>query len=133
MGVVNNSAFEGWSVKGSALSPHNDDLFKVQIDELLEPDKQKRFHITRPDATVAAAVSRLTIRALPGKANKSDEEKLMRLLKRLSGARELGLTLGGDESDELNVQARSDASYGIHADAKSHAGLHLALDRGPIM
>ena len=31
------------------------------------------------------------------------------------------------------LQAYSDASYGIHADAKSHTGLYLTLGRGPIL
>ena len=137
-----DDVLEGWDIKGSVLSPHTDDLFKVQIDELLDPDKQKRFHTTvakclylairtRPDIMVA--VSHLTTRVLPGKANKSDEEKIMRLLKYLNGTRELGLMLGGDENNELNLQAYSDASYGIHADAKSHTGLYVTLGRGSIL
>ena len=86
---------------------------------------------TRPD--IMGAVSHLTTRVSSGKANKSDEERLTRLLKYLNGAKELGLMLGGDENNELNLQAYSDASYGIHADAKSHTGLYLTLGRGPIM
>lgn len=136
------NVFEGWEVKGSVQSPHTDDLFKVQIDELLDAEKQKRFHTTvakclylairtRPDIMVA--VSHLTTRVLPGKANKSDEEKMIRLLKYLNGTKDLGIMLGGDENNELNLQAYSDASYGIHADAKSHTGLYVTLGRGPIM
>ena len=37
----------------------------------------------------------------------------MRLLKYLNGTRHLGIVLGGDENNELNLQAYSDASYGI--------------------
>ena len=80
-----------------------------------------------------AAASRLAARASPGEAGESDEAKLKRLLRRLSGARELGLTLGGDEDDELSLQARSDASRGARADAKSRAGLRLTLGRGPTL
>ena len=29
-----DNVFEGWEVTGSVLSPHTEDLFKVQIDEL---------------------------------------------------------------------------------------------------
>ena len=137
-----DNVFEGWEVTGKVMSPHTEDLFKVHVDELLDPDKQKRFHTTvakclylairtRPDIMVA--VSHLTTRVLPGTANKSDEEKLTRLLKYLNGTRELGLMLGGDENNKLNLQAYSDASYGIHADAKSHTGLYLTLGRGPIL
>ena len=70
---------------------------------------------------------------LPDRANKSDEEKLIRLLKYLKGTTDLGMILGGDENNELNLEAFADASYGIHADAKSHTGLYITLGRGPIL
>ena len=78
-------------------------------------------------------MSHLTTRVLPVRSNKSDEEKLIRLLKYLNGTTNLGIKLGGDENNELHLQAYSDASYGIHADAKSHTGLYLTLGRGPIL
>ena len=70
---------------------------------------------------------------LPDRANKSDEEKLIRLLKYLKGTTDLGMVLGGDENNELNLEAFSDASYGVHADAKSHTGLYITLGRGPTL
>ena len=57
----------------------------------------------------------------------------MRVLKYLNGARELGLMLGGDENNEFNFEAYSDAPYGIHANAKSHSGLYLTFGRGPTL
>ena len=134
---------EGWDdLKGTVSTPHTEDLFKVKIDALLSPESQKRFHTTvcqclylstrtRPDIMVA--VNHLTTRVLPDRANKSDEEKLIRLLKYLKGTTDLGMVLGGDENNELNLEAFSDASYGIHADAKSHTGLYITLGRGPIL
>ena len=51
------------------------------------------------------AVNHLTTRVLPDRANKSDEEKLIRLLKYLKGTTDLGMVLGGDENNELNLEA----------------------------
>ena len=133
---------EEWEVKGSVTTPHTDDLFKVKINELLDEQGQKRFHSTvfqclylairtRPDIMVA--IGHLTTRVRKGTANKSDEEKLLRVLKYLKSTRELGIMLGGDENNELVMKSFADASYGLHDDAKSHTGLFMTLGRGPIL
>ena len=51
-------------------------------------------------------------------------------LNRLSGTKQLGLKLNGDEI--VNITTYIDASYGVHQDYKSYTGIVISLGRGPI-
>jgi hypothetical protein len=60
-----------------------------------------------------------------------DESKLTRVLKYLNGTQHLGICLTA--SSPIKVQAFIDASYGVHADGKSHSGLCITIGSGPII
>jgi histone deacetylase 1/2 len=81
----------------------------------------------RPDIllTVSFLVSRVQA------PNKADWKKLVRLLKYLNGTKDMGIVLRPGAT--MQLEAYVDASYGIHADAKSHSALHLAVGSGNIL
>ena len=56
--------------------------------------------------------------------------KLDRIFKYLNGEPDLGLTLTAGQA--LNIFAYVDASYGVHADGKSHSGAVISLAGGPV-
>jgi len=57
--------------------------------------------------------------------------KLERCLKYLNGEPDLGIILRPNPGS-LGINAYVDASYGVHADGKSHSGVMIALGAGPI-
>jgi hypothetical protein len=59
-----------------------------------------------------------------------DMKKLQRVFRYLNGTTELGIILNAGTKPQVN--AYIDASYGVHADFKSHSGLVLSLGSGPI-
>ena len=59
-----------------------------------------------------------------------DWEKLNRLLKYLNKTADLALTLNPDEG--LTVHGYADASFGVHADGKSHTGAVITIGKGAI-
>ena len=74
------------------------------------------------------AVSFLTTRVQS--STDDDLSKLHRVFKYLNSCPDLGITL--EASDPLGIKAYIDASYGIHADGKSHSALVSSLGLGPI-
>ena len=56
--------------------------------------------------------------------------KLDRVLKYLNSTQELGIVI--EPSEGLQIVAYVDASYGVHADYKSHTGAVVSLGRGPV-
>ena len=72
------------------------------------------------------SVSFLATRVLH--ATERDELKLTRTLKYLQATAQLGLTL--EVSDKISVFGYVDASYGVHADCKSHSGAAVTLGKG---
>ena len=42
------------------------------------------------------------------------------------------ITLEGDINNNIRIFVYADASYGVDMDGKSHTGLLITLDRGPI-
>ena len=122
-------------VQGRASSPAGEDLFDIGDSPLLCSDKRERFHSmvakllylakrVRPDLLVS--VSFLATRVLH--ATERDELKLTRTLKYLQATAQLGLTL--EVSDKISVFGYVDASYGVHADCKSHSGAAVTLGKG---
>ena len=83
----------------------------------------------RPDILVA--VSFLTTRVLS--PTEQDTKKLIRLLRYLNHTRDMGLILGGDAEGNFHLSAYVDASFGVHADGKSHTGMFITLGRGIIL
>eukprot|EP01036_Dinobryon_divergens_P034084 gene34084-44039_t len=81
---------------------------------------------TRPDilTTVAFLATRVS------KSTDEDWSKLERLLKYINHSRDLCLTLQAGE--KLCVEAYIDASFAVHADAKSHSGVSITLGGGTI-
>jgi hypothetical protein len=64
-------------------------------------------------------------------ANEEDERKLNRAMQYLNSTRTVGMCLG--VSEPLQVTAYIDASYGVHADGKSHSGAVITLGQGPVL
>ena len=118
-----------WSeIEGTAASPAANHLFDVRDAEKLSKDKAELFHSTtakllylskrvRPD--IILAVSFLTTRVQA--PNIDDWNKLQRVLKYLNGTQEMGIILRPNNNSKY--EAYIDASYGIHADGKSHSGM----------
>jgi len=83
----------------------------------------------RPDILVATIF--LTTRV--GVATVEDLLKLKRLVRYLIGTSSLGLNLGGNDNGEVQLIVYPDASYGVHANGKSHSGICITLGRGVVL
>ena len=121
-------------------TPASEDLFVLdETSPELSKDAKEHFHSltakllylskrTRPDILVA--ISFLTSRVLV--ATEQDGIKLTRVLRYLYGTQDLGVTLEAD-SQVYKLYGFIDASYGVHADAKSHTGAVVTMGKGPII
>ena len=128
-----------WSeIEGTVLTPAANHLFETREAEKLPTDKAEFYHSAaakllylskrvRPD--IILAVSFLTTRVQSPDVD--DWSKLQRVLKYLNGTQEMGIVLRPDKSGKH--EAYIDASYGIHADGKSHSGMILTLGLGPLL
>jgi hypothetical protein len=125
-------------VTGSACTPATEYLFDVRNSSPLDTDRKAEFHSlvakvlylakrTRPDLLLATNF--LTTRVQS--PDEDDWSKLQRLLKYLSGSKELGIILRPRESPQLD--AFIDASYGVHGDGKSHSGMFITMGAGPLL
>jgi hypothetical protein len=125
------------AVPGLAKTPATEQLFQIRDSPLLSADAAERFHTltakllylakrSRPD--ILLAVSFLTTRVQC--STEDDLSKLHRVFKYIASCPNLGITL--EASDSSGIKAFIDASYGIHADGKSHSALVSTLGRGPI-
>ncbi|KAL7572191.1 hypothetical protein ACA910_005538 [Epithemia clementina (nom. ined.)] len=126
----------GEDVGGPVATPATKELFdESPTSPPLAPAKQERFHSIvakllyvahrgRPD--LQPTIPYLCTRVAHSTAQ--DWEKLRRLLRYLKGTRKLTLTLGVDQF--LTLQTWVDASYAVHADAKSHTGGATSFGRG---
>ena len=54
------------------------------------------------------------------------------MLKYLKGTAQLGIVLE-PRKNLIDVTAYVDASYGVHADGKSHTGMTISVGRGPVV
>lgn len=127
-----------YGVTGKAKTPALPTLFEIRDSPLLPADKAKMFHRMtamllylpkrcRPD--IAVAVQFLSTRVL--QPTEDDLVKLDRVMQYLNGTRALGICIQPD-SGAINPQAYVDASYGVHADGKSHSGCVITLGKGPV-
>ena len=64
-------------------------------------------------------------------ATEEDQDKLWKGLRYLNSTKSMGIIRLWSTGDK-RIRAYIDASYGIHHDRKSHAGLYLTLGGGPI-
>jgi len=64
-------------------------------------------------------------------ATEEDQDKLRKGLRYLNSTKSMGIIRLWSSGDN-RIRAYIDASYGIHHDRKSHAGLYLTLGGGPI-
>jgi hypothetical protein len=125
-------------ILGMAVTPANDDLFKVNAEsELLTIENKQKFHTrvakllylgkrVRPDILVATVF--LTTRVL--KPTEEDERKLERLIRYVRNTKALGIVL--EPGDVISIIAYIDAAYGVHADYRSHTGAVIGIGLGPI-
>ena len=128
-------------VGSEAKSPADANLFEVDtLSERLPEDQRKHFHRgvaqalylatrVRPDVLVTTIF--LTTKV--GVATEEDLSKLKRLVRYLIGTSHLGLNLGGNENGEVQLIVYPDASYGVHANGKSHSGICITLGRGVVL
>ena len=123
--------------KGIAADPAKSDLFEVQGGSLLDDKEREFFHTltakllylgkrVRPD--ILLAVSFLCKRVQV--ATDMDIIKLRRVAQYIRGTQELGIQLEATHIPE--VISYVDASYGVHADFKSHTGSTMGIGKGPI-
>jgi hypothetical protein len=137
-GYINDLLEFAQHITGVAQTPAGNDLFSVREDSaVLDTADKEFFHSltakllylgkrVRPD--LLTAISYLTKRVLC--PNNDDMKKLHRVIRYLMGTRTMGINLSA--SEQLTVLGYVDASYGVHADMKSHTGTVIGIGRGPI-
>ena len=113
------------------------DLLSERLSEI---DRKHFFHrgvaqslylATRVRPDILASVIFLTTRV--GVASVEDQSKLKRLVRYLMGTSALGLNLGGNDNGEVQLVVYPDASFGVHANGRSHSGICITLGRGAIL
>jgi ribosomal protein L24E len=126
------------SLRQGAATPALANLFDIDPEsEILGNNDKEKFHSlvarllylakrVRPDilTPIAFLATRVT------KPTAEDNVKLSRVVRYLRRTRDLHLTLSADNG--LGVVAYIDASYGPHADGKSHSGSMITLGRGAV-
>jgi hypothetical protein len=123
---------------GSIASPAAEHLFTVRDDaEKLSIDQKELFHTLTAKALYAAKRVRpdilLPISFLSTRVQAPDTDdwsKLQRVLRYLNGCPDIGIVL--ECAEPMQVQAYIDASYGVHADFRSHTGMVISLGSGPV-
>jgi histone deacetylase 1/2 len=125
-------------VHGAIGSPAADHLFTVRDTvAALDPAQKEEFHAlvakalylakrVRPDILLPIAFLSTRVQA----PDLDDYSKLQRVLRYLNGTPELGIVLEG--ATGTVVEAYIDASYGVHADCRSHTGMVITLGGAPV-
>ena len=119
-------------------TPAADNLFKVDGSKPLEKNQAELFHTTvakalflckraRPDVQPTVAFLCTRVR----QPNCGDWKKLLRLMKYLSGTKDMGLRLRADKTNNLKWYA--DAAFAVHPDFKSHTGATLSMGDGAVL
>ena len=131
------------NTKQSVDSPATLNILQTNADsQRLNDTHKEKFHSTvarllyvakrtRPD--ILFAVNYLCTRVL--NPTMEDYLKLVRVLRYLYGTsdQELVLSMENTKNDELIMESYIDASYGVHADSKSHSGMIVTLGQGTIL
>ena len=127
-----------YEVQGTVNTPALPNLFEIIDSPPLDGGEKAKFHSivakllylakrTRPDILTTIAFLATRVKS----PTENDWKRINRVLKYLNGTSRLGIRLQpGDEA--LEIRAYADASYGVHADGKSHSGLCIALGNGPV-
>lgn len=125
-------------IKGTVKTPATENLFTNDDSKPLTDIKRKLFHTlvaklmylakrARPDILTAVAFLSTRVSC----PNQLDWQKLERIFKYLNHDSTSGICLKPGSGD-IQINAYADASYGVHADGKSHSGLCIALGQGPV-
>ncbi len=126
------------TLDGNANTPANDHLFSVDKGSKLEPLKAEAFHTfvakalfltmrSRPDIRLTVAFLCTRVR----EPTSYDWMKLTRLMNFLQKTKEDSLVLRSDGTRKIEWSV--DASFGVHADMKSHSGMSMTMGRGAIL
>ena len=125
-------------VTGYAATPATANLFTIDDSSALLDDVQAyKFHScvasiayaakrTKPETLTTIAFLSTRVSA----PTQQDWDKLQRLLKYINATQPRGIILEANKN--ICVLAYIDASYGVHADGKSHTGLVISLGRGTV-
>jgi hypothetical protein len=126
-------------VTTTAETPASGNLFTVGESPVLKEDERQCFHRvvaqllylatrTRPDILlpITFLCSRVTL------ATEEDKGKLRRVLSYLHNTRKLGIVLGC-KGEGVSLSVYADASYAVHGDYKSHGGVFISHNRGPVL
>jgi hypothetical protein len=136
-GFVTELMAECTDISGTADTPSTATLFEISPTAALLGERSSRFHSlvakllylgkrSRPD--ILTTVAFLSTRVL--KATEEDWKKLVKLVRYLRGTERLGIRL--EANDPTVVMAYVDASFGVHADMRSHSGVVISPGRGPV-
>jgi len=128
-----------YEVTGTAATPATEHLFDVRQSPALSEEDRTEFRSrvakllylakrVRPEMLPATVFLATRVQC----ATDDDMNKLNRLLRYLNGAPDLGVVLSADDDIAGGVYAYIDASYGVHADAKSHTGTVITIGKGPV-
>ena len=128
---------DGYEVTGQAATPASVNLFELRESDLLGSDDSIEFHSrvakllylakrVRPDILTPIAFLSTRTRA----PTDDDQRKLDRVLRYVNSTKEMGMIL--EPEKDIAVLVYADASYGVHADGKSHTGLSITLGRGGV-
>ena len=107
---------------GKALYEADHAATKVPISDYKSKVMKLMYLATRTRPDILLPVSFLATRAEA--PNKSDDEKLNRVLRYLHGTQDKGMRL---QASSHQVSAWADASFGVHSDGKSHTGMIVTL------
>ena len=123
---------------GTAATPATNDLFKISEEsEPLSVEQSNEFRTVvakflylakraRPDLLLATSFLASRVKD----PRQEDHRKLDRLLRYLSGTRDLGIVL--EANKPLQLMAYVDASYAVHENFKSQTGGIISLGKGPV-
>ena len=129
---------EEYDVEGCAATPATDKLFEIDAESTaLSRELAEMYHSrvakllylakrVRPDTLTAVAFLSTRVQA----PTDQDWSKLMRMLKYINGTKDMGICLEAESG--IVVLAYVDASFGVHADYKSHTGGVISLCKGPV-
>ena len=128
-------------MEGTAQTPSGENLFDIsESSPVLDERNRENFHHIVAQLLYAAVRARpdillpvifLTTRVT--KATQEDLKKLRRVLRYVNGTVDLGLNLGADDEGRLRIITYGDASFGVHADGKSHSGILISMGRGGVI
>jgi hypothetical protein len=136
-----NNLLESFPVPPTSRStPVSDKIFVIDSDsELLTNERKEIFHSivasclylsvkVRKDISVAVAFLSSRVQC-PGN---DDMSKLTHLIQYIRSTSDRKLILGGDSSERV-PRMYCDASYGVHADGKSHTGISIHFNLGAMI